>query len=239
VVRSILIAITMVSLSAVYAQASLIGVESSMGLGGTMAVEVVPQAGDDLRNDGTYPEVDNYYLLQFATNHALTADYNVEHDGSPGAAIVDANKVGGTLSAGTLVNSYLFHSDSNDGGMGAAVFQMEVTFDNPIIGLNGGDDATTGESHATSFGEFDNVGVMRFPAGDGHFSFASNDTIISISADRRTISVNSQVNNNTADANAFDQLWVITAVPEPDSFLVALLALTGLGFLACRTRVLG
>lgn len=217
-------------------QATLSGVVSVTGNGGTTAVEVVPNAGDDLTNNGDYGTAGDYYLMQFATSYTFTADYDVEHDGSAGPNINDGSKSVGTIRAGRIANAYLFHSDSDAGGGGTTFVDMTVTFKNPIIGLNGGQDTTNGESHNTSFGLFDNVGVNRFPGGDGFYAFSGGDIVLSISADRRTIRVQSEITNDAGNASGFDQLWVLTAIPEPATATLGLLALGGLGALTRRRR---
>lgn len=194
----------------------------------TTIVESVVQASDDLNNNGDYSAADTFFVLEMAQDHTLISDYDVEHDGSAGLAIVDGNKVSGTLSAGTRVNAFLLRHDSDSDDLDEV--EMSITFDSAILGLNGGDDPSNGESHADSFSEFNLVGATE-PTGNGHFAFDTNDYLIRISEDRRTLHLISRISDSVSNNNNFDDLWVLTAVtiPEPSTLSLAMLGLCGLG----------
>jgi len=179
-IASLLSAIALLFFSAASARATLIGVSSTTAFGGTTIEESVVQSTDNLDGNGTYSGADDiFYLLSVTTDHVISQDLATEHDGSSGNDIQDGSSIAGTLPEGTRVNAYLFRQDQfDDAGSGQTV-EMSVTFDNIILGLNGGQTSGSnpaeGIAHPTYVAEFNTVGATTDGSLGGVFDFTSSD----------------------------------------------------------------
>lgn len=128
--------------------------------------------------------------------------------------------LGGTLPAGTVVDSYLIHFDTL--GSNNVRLVGSVTFANPILAII----AKTATLNAT-----DSVlgsGISYATGGARHPELSSNGKgdKFEVLADGRTLAVDWRVSTYV------DQVRVVTAVPEP----ATLGLLAGAGLLALRRR---
>jgi hypothetical protein len=141
---------------------------------------------------------------------------------SPGAS--DANLSPGTIPAGTPVDSYFFHFDPVGKPATPITLSGSITFDSPVLGL-----IALSETLNGSIGSL-GLATTTYASGSDHgMEFTLNadgtDDILTLSADRRTVSF-----TVTANLNA-DELRIVTAVPEPGS-----LALLGGGMLLLAAK---
>ncbi|GMV71862.1 MAG: hypothetical protein AMXMBFR77_17000 [Phycisphaerales bacterium] len=151
----------------------------------------------------------------FERQTTLLADLELDHVNT-GLVDHESLLVPGFVSAGTAVQSYLFHADSVDGF--DALLSGYVVFDAPILGvliktasMNGTDDflGRPGVTYGNSPGR-----RLELPPG-------SLDTF-EISADRTRLDFTLKF------GAAYDEIRIITAVPEPGSLaLLSLMGLTG------------
>lgn len=155
----------------------------------------------------------------FERQTVLFSDLALDHVNT-GLVDHESLLVPGLVSAGTAVQSYLFHADSVAGF--DALLSGYVVFDTPILGvliqtasMNGTDDflGRPGVTYGNSPGR-----RLELPPG-------SLDTF-EISGDRTRLDFTLKF------AAAYDELRIITAVPEPGS--LALLSLVG--FAGLRRR---
>jgi len=152
----------------------------------------------------------------FERQTTLLADLELNHVNT-GLVDHESLLVPGFISAGTAVQSYLFHADSVDGF--DALLSGYVVFDAPILGvliktasMNGTDDflGRPGVTYGNSPGR-----RLELPPG-------SLDTF-EISADRMRLDFTLKF------GAAYDEIRIVTAVvPEPGSLaLLSLMGLTG------------
>lgn len=152
----------------------------------------------------------------FERQTVLFSDLALDHVNT-GLVDHESLLVPGLVSAGTAVQSYLFHADSVAGF--DALLSGYVVFDQPILGvlittasMNGTDDflGRPGVTYGNSPGR-----RLELPPG-------SLDTF-EISGDRTRLDFTLKF------AAAYDELRIITAVPEPGSLaLLSLMGLTGM-----------
>ena len=136
-----------------------------------------------------------------------------------------ANLRPGTIALGTTVNSYLLHFDSATNDTLISI-GGSVTFSHDILGLI---------VHPATLNNTDGVvGIpgLNYPSvGNRGLELTPGDTaldMVTLSADRRTVSF------EFLNAQSTDQIRVITAVPEPSTWL--LLCVGGCALAAWRSR---
>ncbi len=182
---------------------------------GGAAVLAKPPANIALNQWESNTEIRGFFERQTV----LLSDLMLDHVNT-GLVDHESLVVPGFVSAGTAVQSYLFHADSVDGF--DALLSGYVVFDAPILGvlittasMNGTDDflGRDGVEYGNSPGR-----RLELPPG-------SLDTF-EISTDRTRLDFTLKF------AAAYDELRIITAVPEPGS--LALLSLVG--FAGLRRR---
>lgn len=140
----------------------------------------------------------------------------------------------GSISAGTMVNSYFFHADAVDTSV--QVYDGEIVFSEPILGIIlthdtlqashpiVGAPSTTTTYPANGSTDASDAPFNLFNSGDSEMTVMLPSTVIFHSS--------KDFSNNT-----YDHFRVITAVPEPSS--VAILAIGGaliIGITLCRRR---
>lgn len=204
--------------------AGLAGVDSSVDTAGTAVFRTL-QAGDNLNQDQTYTSNSNMFLLLEHADLTLDQDIDLDHDGTSGFFNSNGSLSGTTLTAGTHVNSYILQHD--DVANGSNTQSMTVTFDTEILGLgllNSGSTFTLNDLD----GALGKAGVI-YSTNNGRLYGLSASENITISADRRTLTVNSVIGGGGQD-----QLRIFTAViPEPATVTLGLLGICGL---AARRR---
>ena len=185
---------------------------------GGAAVIAEPPANIALNQWESNTEIRGFFERQTV----LFSDLALDHVAS-GLVNHESLLVPGFVSAGTAVQSYLFHADSVAGF--DALLSGYVVFDQPILGvlittasMNGTDDflGRPGVTYGNSPGR-----RLELPPG-------SLDTF-EISADRTRLDFTLKFNL------AYDEIRIITAVPEPGS--LALLSLMGFTGMRRRRRV--
>jgi hypothetical protein len=152
----------------------------------------------------------------FALPSNLAVDIN-----TPGTFNSMASLTPGTIPTGTLVDSYYLHSGISGTATAPSFFDGSVTFDTPILGVEGLDLSLSGTNSILG------LATTTYPTGSVSqgFEFGNPRDSIIISANRRTLTFSNET------TGAADDLRIVTAaVPEPSSRLligagVALLAL--------------
>lgn len=165
-------------------------------------------------------------VQQLALPQALPV--NISNPGtSPSAG--RANLSPATIPAGTVVNSYLLHFDSISGTDIAPIgIAGSVTFSHDILGLI---------VHPATLSNTDSVvrlAGLTYPTGDNRgLELNSGDLapdIINLSPDRRTVTL------NLLNSVGVDQVRVITAVPEPSTWSLAVITSGALAIFQRRRR---
>lgn len=172
----------------------------------------------------------NTLIRAFAERQALTLSQGVAADitspgTSPGSA--DQNLSPGTITAGTMVDTYTLHFDVN--GSRATNDPLEaigtITFGRPILGLlvlsttENNTNALLGLPGET-YSSGPDHGLELTPGGGG------TSDVITLSADRRTITL------DLHNASFADDVRVVTSAPEPGLGAVAV----GLGMVVLGRR---
>jgi hypothetical protein len=153
---------------------------------------------------------------------------------APGTYASLASLTGGTISAGTAVSSFYYHSFGPD--ISGDEFEGSITFSTPILGV----EALAASLVATN-------GVLGSPATTystsdvlQSFEFGSQIDSVTISPDRLTLSFLNETFNAPDDLRIITAQPEITATPEPSSLLLlgvglmALIALARLSSTATR-----
>lgn len=208
---SVLVGLTVTLLSALPASAAIIEV-------GGAAVLAEPPSSILLNQWESDTEIRGFFERQAV----LSSDLSLDH---VNIGLVDHESVlvPGFVSAGTAVQSYLFHTDSVNGF--DALLAGYVVFDAPILGVlihsssMNGTDGFLGRP-GTTYGQHPGR-RLELPPG-------SLDTF-EISGDRMRLDFTLKF------AAANDNIRIITAIPEPGS--LALLSLVGLAGLRRRREV--
>ncbi len=181
---------------------------------------------------------DSVFLFSEKKNTVLSSDLLVNFVGTGFYQPTTTNEAAtSVISAGSVVDSYLFHLDSVGN---ASVRQTGfVTFDTEILGVIGSFDpliltdallGIAGTQYETTEPGFGGRGLEG-----ADFTAPGKRDIVSISHDGKTM------NFNLGAGNWFDNFRVITAseihsVPEPSSLILLVLALPLLVFLK-RSRI--
>jgi len=140
------------------------------------------------------------------------------------------NLTPGTIPAGTHVDSWLLHFDPVGTPQLALALSGSITFDRPVLGIEvlstslDNTDGLLGAS-GSEYTLRDPLKGLELAVGMAGINTFDG---ITLSADRKTVTtiLSTQLN--------FDQVRIITAVPEPSSF--AMLIVGGLSLLACCRR---
>lgn len=192
---------------------ALVSARAQAGIVSTSgAIEIVP-APVDVR-DGTFESDTRIVVFAERQNIVLTSglNVNVSTPGTSPASSSDDNLSPATIPAGTAISSFFLHCDAVGMQSPALSLAGSVTFDTEVLGLvflnprlNQGHDypglpstlySTTGAMEINSTPAFDTI---------------------SLSADRRTVTVDFR------NSNAPDDVRIITAaVPEPATWLLIL-----------------
>lgn len=189
----------------------------------TQDIVVIPAPPAATLNTLQGPDV---FAFSETTNVILGADLAVDIN-APGLYSSAASLTGGTIAAGTAVDSYLLHFDPNVSGplfIPQGAFGT-ITFDREILGVIVLD-ATLDASDSV----VGNPGTV-YPTGvvGRGLDFGVLD-LVRVLDDRRTLLIGALEDIN------FDQVRIITAVPEPSTFALCGLALAGLTWVARRRR---
>jgi len=136
------------------------------------------------------------------------------------------NLSSGSIAAGITVNSFLLHFDSLAGTVDPVSVTGSISFTEDILGIAVlSDTLDSTDAIAGLLG-------LTYPSGNARgLELNAGDTGIdgiTLSADRRTVSV------NLLNLNATEQVRIITAVPEPSS--ISLAAIASFGLLAWSRR---
>lgn len=206
-----------VSVSSLFAEPADAGILNVSG-----AVEVV-SAPSDVR-DGALESDTRIVAFAELQNIVLASGFNVNVSvpGTSPASPGDNNYSPATIPAGTAVSSYFLHCDAVGTPNPPIGFTGSVTFDRDILGLVF-DNPRLNQGHdypglpGTLYSTTGALEINNTPAFDS----------ITLSADRRTVTVNF-LNSNSPD----DVRIITSAVPEPGA--LALLAI-GLAS-ACLAR---
>jgi PEP-CTERM motif len=145
--------------------------------------------------------------------------------------------VGGSVLAGTRVASYLFHSNTASNLGSGTSLNGSVTFGTDILGiifsralLNGTDDLLGFPSTIYPSGDPDSGWrELESPGNVAACGLNTNDCV-SVSADLHTL------NFLWSTGQYIDEMRVVTAVPEPSSLALAVLALLALRHLSPARR---
>jgi len=155
---------------------------------------------------------DSIALVEEKIGFSLPGNLSIDVDGTPGTYDELADLTGGSLSAGTVVNSYILHFDPVGFASPAISRSGSVTFlQGSIIAL-----FLTSRSLATS----DILGATGTTYGGSSrgFELPAGSVVsdqVTISPDRRTVTV------NFAATSQYDELRVLTNIPEPSSVVLA------------------
>lgn len=154
-------------------------------------------------------------IRTFAEVQDLTLKSSVAvDDTASGSFTSNSALVGGTIAAGTAVDSYLFHSDT---ATTSHVYTGSVTFSTQILGLivlTQSLDSTDAQlAHpGTTYSTSNLRGLELSPTADS----------FTLSADRRTLTFHFLTNNS------LDEVRVVTAATVPEPASVVLMGLGGL-----------
>jgi len=175
-------------------------------------------------------ENDSMGFVFLESQSTLTADLAVDHAVTGGDLILnEIDVMPGTIDAGTPIRSYLLTVDGSEQTNLTATVSFEVP--DEIIGLllldNSLDDTDA---------QLGNPGTL-YATGDGTRGLEigatrQNPDYLSISADRRTITV-----DLVLAGVGLDQIRLVTVIPEPSSAMLASLAVLGLSWRSVRRRV--
>ncbi|HVU87577.1 MAG TPA: hypothetical protein VHD36_09655 [Pirellulales bacterium] len=177
-----------------------------------------------------FPEKQNTVLTQ-----ALTIDIS-----TPGTSPFNGvqNLSAGSVSAGTRVSSYFVHFDAVGAPTNPVTASGSITFDQSILGLIvlsqslEDSNAILGFSGTTYDNSVTGQQVEGLEIVGGGVGKDSNDQI-TLSADRHTVTFGFR------DTGAPDDFRVVTAVPEPESVMLAVTGLIGAAALWAGRRRLG
>lgn len=203
--RSGVLLATLVAAAA--AQASLVSVSSSVTVLGAAPANV---------RVGQLTSLTNSFLFQEKMGATLASPLTV-NAAAPGTYNTPAPVVS-SLTAGTVFDSFYFHVDA---GANVRSYTSVLAFDSDIIGLIFGSQELVDSNFLgvpTTLYSTSSVGNQRFELSATEF--------ITVSADRRTLTVTNQVNGGLDDMRILTDV----AVPEPGSLALASLALAGVGF---------
>jgi hypothetical protein len=155
----------------------------------------------------------------FTLATAVTVD-----DTAAGTFTNEASLVGGTIAAGTEVDSYFIHSDT---ASPPTTYEASVTFSTPILGvivLSASLSATDDQLGAT---------VTKYPGGDNGrgLELSRTQDFFTLSADLKTLTLHFNTHDNV------DEIRVLTApTPVPEPAAAALLGLGGIAALGAARR---
>ena len=153
----------------------------------------------------------------------LTKSVTVD-DTASGTFTSNAQLVGGTIAAGTSVDSYFFHSDPVSASM---MYEGTVTFTTAILGVIVLSDSLSATDSQLGFP------TTTYPTGDSDrgLELSTTEDSFTLSADKQTLTFSFNTHGNV------DEVRVLTAptpVPEPAS--VVLLSLGALVLTAVARR---
>jgi len=192
-----------------------------------MSVDTVTNVPPDLSPDGI--QSDNMVRLiverQLAT--LLTA-LEVDTTGTPGTYDDTSNMPGGTIAAGTVVESFLLHYDPSS--LTAANVEVDLDFENEILGVIA-DDRKLVDSDFLAFRD-----PVFGDALSGRGALEPRDGGWTIGADGRSIALWFRVGSS-----GLDQIRILTKsslqpVPEPGTLIMAVLGLSGAGWFGRRLK---
>ncbi len=205
-----------------------------LGVGATPAAALTLVDGDatltlltgpqDFRSGGPLQSDTEIFVFQERDDLLLASDVTVNvtlpgtYSSSPGTSV---------LPAGIWVDVFLLHMDTTATvihGAGAAI-AAEIRFDSEILGVIG----ATPELDASD-APLGDPASLYLPAPSARHTWETDD-ILSISADRRTLTIE-RLRVGASQPFA-DQVRVLVA-PEPGSALLALASLLGLAVLGRR-----
>jgi len=207
----------------------------------------VLESGDDLTADGTFTNPNsstlNVFLLTEQTDFEVpTGGMPIDIDFSGGSnrntTLAQSDAVpgtggyplGGTIAAGTKVQTFIFHVDVDGTISGNFDTSHVLNFENEIVGVQWWDSSDADDN------------PENLDQGDGVFAVAgvtySTDPIrrgsgatdtVNVALDGLSMTVASRI-----ASDGYDTLRIITAVPEPSTLVIAGFALAALGLLVRR-----
>lgn len=192
--------------AATAAQASLVSVSSSVTVLGTAPANV---------RQGQLTSLTNSFLFQEQAGATLAGPLTVNAT-APGT--YTSAPVVSSLTTGTVFDSFYFHVDA---GANVRSYTSVLTFDSNILGLIFGSQ----ELVDSNFLGVPTTLYSTSPVGNQLFELSTSE-FITVSADRRTLTITNQVNGGLDDMRILTNV----AVPEPGSLALASLALAGVVF---------
>jgi hypothetical protein len=151
----------------------------------------------------------NTDVFAFTEQTDLTLSTAVKVDiTSAGTYKTDASLTPGTISAGTEVESYFLHADPQNND---SKFDGSVTFSTPILGV-----IVLSATLSASDAQLGALGTV-YPKGDTGrgLELTSGQDFVTLSSNLETLTFHFFTHDNV------DQVRILTAVPEPSTFVLA------------------
>jgi hypothetical protein len=160
-------------------------------------------------SSSTYSSDTILYAFDEKQNVTLSSILNLDQVNPPTGTFDNIPLLPGTLSVSAIVNSHFFLAEPSTNS-GLKNYQASFLFDNPIVMIGF---ISSNGNLSSSESELGLTGVTYNYNG---LTFNGSTDSVTVSADRKTLSLNFNVSNGTD----FDTLRVITQTPEPETYLL-------------------